>query len=316
MMRLIFFVSLFAVMLASCNPKDGFYEGAYPDPKLVMHAMLAPDSLVKLDISRSRSLNDTSWFYVKNAKGRLLINGDYVADFTYADRRTLVANAKPQKGDRVRIEVKAPGFKPIWGETHLFSDTVAIRVDTVRNGTRMEYALRIPASAERRYYRLLLESHCDLYRDGVFVEHYRSHPLFDYQKEPVLTDGYEESSNGNNPNHYRIFSNKLFQGNSYTLRFNDDIRFSYTHTYIKEETGEKITETLVYSACIRLLELTPELYRYYHSLTVYNIDSGWEPISIFSNVTGGRGIVGAYSEAAVRFDNPWLDYPKEALILN
>ncbi|MEG1585389.1 MAG: DUF4249 family protein, partial [Bacteroidales bacterium] len=221
MIRTLLALLLTSILLTTgCSPKDEIYTGYFPQSKIVLHSYICADSVIRLEVGRTRAIGDVeSGYTLKNVTAQLLINDQPAGEFSYQSDKIMLSTITAKPGDRVTIQAQAPGYKSVWGTTKVPADTLPVRIDTLAVGDDLEYSIRIPANNQLCYYRLIPESHYEVYENNVLVGKSSFLHNINYEKEPILMNGYENSSNGNNPNYFRIFSNKLFTGHEYILRF-------------------------------------------------------------------------------------------------
>ena len=116
--------------------------------------------------------------------------------------------------------------------------------------------------------------------------------------DAVLNNGNPENTNNDDlsivtfpPNYYGIFTNTLFKGAEYTLSF----YVEYPDFLNNDEYDKGYLE-------IALQRISFDLYKYYLSVQRYRYLQDYqmnEPVKIFTNISNGLGIFGAYNEVSI-----------------
>lgn len=307
---------------SSCY-KDFDLEGDRPPCRLVLHSFICADSLVMAQVS-------ASWFVldendrdknVAETKVRLYINDEFREDLRY-DRRDFDVNkgyfwfgsegVRPKSGDKIRLEASLDGYQPVSGETCIpvgteIKEVKVVRVKkqygyklqvyiTIKNdpGTKNDYALKIVRREEEKwgnesYYNLRnMELDC-------------SEEKLLSQNRNILDDLFQSD--------YRMegamypFSNDLITEQEYTLKVSFDINWPFWPEYENDPEGQRINHRYT----IALIGLSDPYFRFLNSLIEQNIESfsSWglaEPSFVYSNVSGGIGLVGGARVSTVQID--------------
>lgn len=151
--------------------------------------------------------------------------------------------------------------------------------------------------SERNYYRLLIKRKI-VYNKGEQWEYEVVDDYYFIDQDIALnslTDqGFEEDGN---ENRFRIFSDDLFQGDTYTINVYFPITFS------RLSNKEEVTID------IELQALSESLFLYMRSVEQSgNRDIFSQPVGIYSNIKGGYGILGIYNPSHYIFKVSPEDY--------
>lgn len=115
-----------AIFLSSCD-KELDIDLSNMKSKIVMNGIIYPDSLVEIQVSKSRSYfdEDSASAQLRNASLKLFVNGTFKEDLVVApginSKNKYVtihrSSFRPKIGDKIRIEASAGGFDAVWAET-------------------------------------------------------------------------------------------------------------------------------------------------------------------------------------------------------
>ncbi|MDR0766152.1 MAG: DUF4249 domain-containing protein [Odoribacteraceae bacterium] len=311
-----------AACLVACE-KVNEYTGPLPDLKLVLYSFIQPDSLVRVEVKKTRYFSSETIEQPENVTGEVYINGQ-VAGILVKEEASpwrpvprYVADARPRPGDRVRVVARADGLQEAWGEVTLPSGNTPVRVDSllVRNKEKVEqarYTIHVDdKERERHYYRLVIETETYELVNG---ERYNSASSYSFNPEndPLLVGGNNTWLNEDVvPNRYRVFTNESFEGEGYTLRVSVAARNTYRVEY--DRYGEKIVQRQVMNHRVSLVRLDEDTYLHLKSLMLLEMGQDvMEPVQVHSNVQGGVGIIGHACYSTRSFEMPeieWAEMP-------
>lgn len=320
-MKYIYFLSVAAVVsfLFSCEKVIEF-SGDEVKTKLVLNSILMPDSVVKIQLTESRFFLDNNDLFNKidDAKVILWKDGDSIESLQNAGKGYYVGTYVPREGDNLRITASHSGFDPIECETQIVSPTPIIAVDTtntrveIRETTVGEYkngkwiitdtidylesiegdidiTLKDPADIAG-YYAIRLDLHIRHQTGNVHVQpvYYSSNaPVFKTNNELALSD--DDDYLDSRLSH--LFSDELFDGREYKLKIKI---YPFNYGYWTDEKS-KITNMAIQ---VTLQSLSHSCYMYLKTREA-NSDSDFftEPVQIYTNIKGGIGIFGNYSNS-------------------
>jgi hypothetical protein len=143
----------------------------------------------------------------------------------------------------------------------------------------------------RNFYRTVIKSRANLVHPSQQepIDYWDLHDVFT-DDEILFHNPTETEEAGKSPNHYRIFSDELFQGKEYTLNL-----------YIRYDNFAENPEThyVRQSVKVEIHTLSEKLYQ---NLNSQELASGMatgdvfsEPVKIYTNMQGGYGILGIYN---------------------
>lgn len=322
---------LFPLLWIGCTREVELVLPPVP-PLLVLNASVAPGEDLSAAVSKSwfllDSVPDTA---VEGASVGVYLNDSYCgemipsslpSDSAYG-KNFVLPGCRVRTGDRLRLQVEAPGFEPVCAATSIPAPVEILSLDTSRFLTSREYWGEMPCMridlrfrdepGVRNYYRLLVEKVTE-YRKGDEVivtssfqpdAYYWEAGFFLVYEDPVFLsaahhptleelDGY--TCRG-------TFPDQLFDGEEYTLKSSF---YPVTDSY----RGDSVVSVVHYD--IRLLAVSESYYRYLTVIRNFSISLGeaylnglLEPSSTYTNVEGGFGVVSGYQVAARRITMPF-----------
>jgi hypothetical protein len=311
-------IAAVACFLSACEKVIEF-KGNEVKTLLVLNGLVMPDSVVKIQLTESRFFLDNSWKFnlINDADVRLWKDGSPVESLQSAGDGYYAGTYVPREGDNLRITASCSGFDPVECETQIVLPTPVMAVDTanvrIEKHTSYTYdydwttiidsvefitsfegdiAITFKDSADiAGYYTVKLDLFTR-YADGYVSVRPISYTSNDMvfrtnNRFPTDDDEYDIS-----PELY-LFSDELFDGREYTLKIRIN---SYSGYFFWPEKDSKITTQEIR---VTLQSLSPSWYMY---LKTSNADSDsdffTEPVQIYTNVKGGIGVFGNYSNAS------------------
>lgn len=222
---------------------------------------------------------------------RLTVNGQQEYALSYNEEsHSFGCGYVPEKGDMLSLYIQSEGFPSISAETVVPSPQ---RLEVLESkkyynkaeasseawdsapDTLMRLTLRIHDPAgEQNYYRLKVRSVGWMAEQGAW----RYSDIYTSSDVLFMDNSLAEAFGGWPAYFSNVFDDRLFDGQSYT--FNVETRMRY---------GDDP------HVVVELQSLTPDLYHYLKSTMLYrtlDMDSYTEAVQIYSNVSGGWGIVG------------------------
>lgn len=340
--RKIVFLLLITITLYGCidtwylNEKDIV-------PKIVLNGIIEADSSVTIRISKTFPFTnnfldnksnrytpkDTIANLLPEAKPIIYINGERKGEMIFLGNDStqntdgsgslFFADVYPRVGDKVRIEVSAPGFEPVWAETsvprpiHIHRVDTATSINNTDRGSSDGYI--VPSDARSLDMQLDIavenkdhgEGHYSIcmYQEWIANENTeyafqkKRNLMPNTEKETLFSDMvaddilrfFLEEGNGFNT---LYFTDKLFVNKRYTL--NLSTWGYYFHTRYSDGIQKpKVHHEPIH---IEIASMSPELYK---ALKVTYSETGGilsffsEPTLTFSNVHNGVGVLGARS---------------------
>ena len=308
------FVILF--LLVSCQFGDQLdYTGDVPPSRWVVYAYIEADSFPRVQIQKSRTYTDNTLLdTLLPGEGTLYINDTLAGDLRPLTPGVYTVPVRPRSGQRVTIRLRGHGLPDAEGETIVCSPFPSIRVDTSSRGDGYLYlTLHLRDDGlPNDYYRLLLRlstTVTDLTWKGNTPSIGTSTSvssdvdvldtdLFDYIPSSILGKDREL-------NPYHLFTNASFRGGERTVT----LRLPYPRPLVEERYSTFYRDTLRYTyrlshtLSLRVLRLTPDLYRFLHTLGTRERQPALykEPVNLHTNVRDGLGIVGSLYTCEVTF---------------
>jgi len=286
-MRLNFNFLLFffiALILFGCK-KNINLKIPEKDPFLVVNAVLSNDAPVSIQLSSSiKALSNQEVKLINNAEVKIIVNNTqqfllpYKQEGYYYD--TLF---KAYTGSSYSVQINAKGYKPIYAQTTLptpalVDTTYYIKKLSDPSGIKIGVTVNDP-SVSKDYYQLTI---------------YQMDSLGNVSKRFIdVSDDAKSITSTPTVNNF-TYSGSLFFNDEFLNGKKIENQFS---TYVDvnyDSTGNPLnTQNLLIA---EVSKLSADFYLYNWSLNKYNETSGnpfSEPVQVFSNITGGLGILGA-----------------------
>lgn len=308
-------VVFIAIATFSCETAID-YSGPETEPKVVIYALLHPDSLVSVSVAESHSIFRVPYQprLTTDAVVRLYRDGTLLETLTYqtpgptpdyyppkSTSRYVSQTYKPEYGHDYRIEVEVPGFRKAYGDTRLPAPVTVEVADTSSRDTGYGYRemtvklrFRDPAG-EENFYRFTANSLAGLYT-GDKYEPYNPEIAVGVQEvdisygamsDPLIAPSQEDDFfDMSMPNMYNIFLDELIPGKEYTMRL------TYNGFYPDTDYYEFLF------AWFHLSTITRDLFLYLQSYSAHlqtRDNFLAEPVPVYTNVNNGLGVVGAMS---------------------
>jgi len=286
-------------------------------PMIVVNAAINPDSVITVSVTRSMHILDNSpVIRLTNANLEVYEEDNLLGSLQHWREGVFKGSFYPQTGKKYTIKVSSQDLPDAEASCVVPYPPISLGIDTLSiydeyNNRTMQYTYRFKDKAnERNYYHLFAMRRYKYYeydpdsfsidtiyqnQDTVIVDTTWGNEIPKMRFEPlwINSDDIIVSQNLWSDNGV-IFTDELFDGQNYNLRLNSDSYFP----------GEDTITVYFY-----FKEITEELYKYYnsHEEHIYAKDDPFsEPVIVYSNVEGGVGIVGAFSQKvdSLRFYAP------------
>lgn len=274
--------------------------------KIVVNGIITPDSIIKVNVTRSRHILDNAEISpLSDAVVKLYENDVLIGDMTYTQQGFYEINHIPSIGKEYKVEVNHEVYDNVYGVTEILPTVPIITLDTITSfdeyGEEMisfTMTFKDP-SGERNYYMLNMRNKY-LYEEwddtmvvydtlyvspdttivdidyGGYVWKERTEYLW-FNTDDLLVEEYMYYSNG------VIFSDEIIDGETYS--FSGKI----------SKWAFSSPENMIY---FELHSLTAGTYKYYKSLNShYNAvdDPFAEPVIVYTNIEDGIGVLGSTS---------------------
>jgi hypothetical protein len=334
MYRMIKYINVAAVTLFSLSSCESIIEfkGEVTGPKIVIYALLQPDSLVTVSIAEGHSVFERKYEprQITDAVVRLYKDGTLTETLAYVPpepqpdyapasqySRYVSNDIKPGFGSTYMIEVEVPGLGTASGKTQLPApvpitgiDTLAKTADWGEKHLVVKLNFRDP-EGEENLYRLTARELEGMY-DGDRNEPYSPEiPVsviendisYGTYGEPLIAPRREDDIFGMYLNNsYYLFTDELIAGKEYTLTMEyrhsqpDTSYYEFSHLYFM------------------LQSVSRDLYLHLQSYSAHmqtNDNFLAEPVPVYTNITNGLGIVGAMSTSVISLKRG--EYPVEGV---
>ena len=318
---------VFLLLLVSCE-KDIEFSGEITEPLLVVNSLATPDSIITVKVTESRFFLSNGYTFepVTDATVKLFINGVFNQEMEHVSDGIYESDFKPVSGERIHLEISAPGFDPVESEVLVPEKTSIISIDTtislsdsypMLNGNyygsgsnstiiydtigyyyNNEYNITMnfkDPSEEVNYYRLAVMAK-KTFDDGTINESYSFFEFTDIVSGNSTANENSIFDFQSTNNTYNVFSDELFNGNEYPLKFkvNQSV-INYKPGFEGQGYYERNPEKV--ELLIDLQSVSKSYYLYMKTLSSYTGESNFfsEPVQIHSNIEGGIGIFGSYT---------------------
>ena len=312
------------VFFFSCE-KEIKFNGDEIKNKLVLNGLLSPDSTVKINLTESRFFLDDNEIFknINNAKVDLWINDNKTSNLSNTGEGNYIGTYILKTGDNIRITASCDGFDPVECSTGIVSPTPIISADTINYKENRSYYYQYEKGTaiidSSSYYMTInfemfitLKDPKDIsnyYSLNLYLKYYFSNGdslllpvryqsddlVFQTRNDPAFLDDedYLKST---------VFNDELFNGKEYKLKIK-------TNSWLGVNVGENPFDPGFVNQEIAGKEIIVELqslsfgyYMYQKTLEAHSnlnnlMEYFSEPIQIYSNVKGGIGILGSYSNS-------------------
>lgn len=239
------------------------------EPKLVINAVLNPDSLFSVAVSASRSaFSNDEHLQVENAIVSLYGAGKHLFDLRHLGRGIYQADQKPEALQYYEVKVSAPGYPDASAASYVPAEPIIFNVkaetgpvheDWQGATVNASFTLQDPAEQENFYYLRVFSP--DTTFDEIPYERYVSI----LSSTPIEMEFSMETR--------LFFSDKLFNGQALQLGLNI------------ENSPDNVTY-------VQVAHITKEYYQYVRSLKKqsYNDAINLTPVQVSNNIRNGMGL--------------------------
>ncbi len=311
-------IALVLILFSSCE-KEIEFNGEATEPLVVVNSFLMPDSVIKVELTKSRFFLDSKDDFdrINNATVSIEVNGQYKETLRFVNSGNYTGDYKPLPGDSVALLVKVPGQEDVRSTVVVQQPSVILSVDTLStkltgryegqvmdniviawvNNYEKEIGIRIKDPAQQKnFYRLsvFFREEYTGYEHGYLSGYYLYFNLQGVSNETSssnilgLVDG--ESSD-----EFHVFTDELFDGKEIVIRFKiNDYVLEPTPGY--EHLFEKPTMEVKRSYILNLQSIPQDTYLYLKSKDAAEqvFETFFtEPVQIYTNIENGVGIFGA-----------------------
>ncbi|MEX1122632.1 MAG: DUF4249 domain-containing protein [Balneolales bacterium] len=271
------------------------------EPQLVVNSYFGPGYEWEVDVtSNNAPSNPGSEEAIENATVKIYKGDSHAGTLIKTDERYRLANLEsPESGRRYSLRVEAPGYKTLEA-TDIVPEPAQIQIIQVTSDARevngnnhTEIQLQITSDPETRTYFLLNMNREVEGPDG--TEPYLTPTIYS-TSEPVIAQYQEEfdpfESSGIRQYHGPVFfTNELFSGPEKTITL-------YVPDYYTDPSFEQALELQISHLSESYFQY--EITRESQSRTGDNPFA--EPVSVYSNLSNGMGIFGAFNETRIKIE--------------
>ena len=311
---------LLVVLIVSSCQKVIEFSGSITDPQMVVNCLLTPDSVVSAQVSQSRFFlsNSATFESIDNANVSLYVNGLLKDNSLTGKANGLYAGAyKPVVGDSISLKVKIPGQNditcsttiphpvgPFWINSNLELtgiNTPIVAVVTPKTGGDPVTDTIGTSVGSRLFLSLTFKDNPDVtnyYRLVVYTKTYSGTKVttdYTFYFDDIVSGNSTGDAVGPptslSSNKFNVFSDELFNGKQYSLKFSVDDNFN---SYFPGQSRPQSSKSLF----VNLQSISKSYYLYLQTRSNIKTNSFFaEPVQVYSNINGGVGIIGGYTSS-------------------
>lgn len=316
-MKIYILLIVLVILICSSCEKEYKFNEKLPNSKLVIYSFIEPDSIIEVYVSQTRGIGQSDEMGIAHqVTGELYVNDRLRTNLSLISDDRYTTGVKANKGDRIRLVVRAIHVKEVCAETTIPTAIPILSVDTQKlfSGNHSQLYIRIEEQEQRdKYYRFLFQERFKTIThnhtlDSTLYSEEIIYDQFNKDNEPLLTNQNNNIFPGDNndANIFNIFTNRLFQGKSYTLNIGKTFYPSYEYPvcFIKEK--EEATTKVLKDYLIQMCLLNKDSYLYLRSVAIARKSSAifTDPVKVYSNVKNGTGIVGGFTKRSIHITAP------------
>ncbi|HLP05923.1 MAG TPA: DUF4249 domain-containing protein [Paludibacter sp.] len=316
-------IILFSLVFVACDNEIKF-NGTEATTKMVMNSLLSPDSVVKVQLTKSLFFlkDDSKFETIDNALVKLFVNNQFTENLQFTTSGIYVGSYIPKPGDKIKITASNREFSEVSGETEIPEINPILSVDTT-SIIMAEYPIpgnydpvknrsdTIGKSVTRQLnFIVYFQDRKDIanyYRIKVKLRHYFADgnyydDLYSFHSDDLVFSSTDEGSitGESSISQYHEFSDDSFNGKKYGLKFSlystENDYFPGKDPFQQDGNGVSTYAPIKQEVHISLQSISESYYMYIKTRTVDNSgDYFSEPVQIFNNVANGIGFVGSYS---------------------
>lgn len=285
--------------LASCEKEVDFQHKS--EPKMILTSLLDCNSTTNvIKVSESVSLfSDTKPSKIEKPNLQIKVNGTVLEKPAFLkdkDEKVYYNFTSTLKSsDKIEIFSNTDKYGNVYGSDIVPKLAKIKNVDTEWfTNNEDEDFLRVYTTIEdipneKNYYRIIIKVKHTW--DYMPESEWREKEVF-IDQEPIFRDITESINLGGEDFSYKIFSDGIFSNRSYKL-----------NVYIKDDKfdrPEDIKSNHKYFIQVEVHSISEAMYKYLKSVELaLKQDSFQEPIKLYTNISGGYGVIGAYNKTFV-----------------
>ena len=273
--------------------------------KIVINSFVAADSVITINLSKNFSITESVNYLtdpsIYDAEVRLFEEDYFIETLKPLTKGNYLSTYKVKANKNYKIIAKKDGYDSAWASFYIPEKVNIISVDTIY----FESSNSIFGSTGYidKYYKVKI-----VFDDPEGSNYYLINSIFSYnqfsfdpnkQKQELKKVTYIQPLYTDDP----VFGSDY---NEQGIVISDEL--------IKGKRTEFLARLNIYgidydtlTVFINLFNISKDYYTYIKSISLYNSNFGnpfAEPVTVYSNIKNGRGIIGAGSYSQVRFDIP------------
>lgn len=320
-----------SLFIVSCESEIEF-NGDDTASMMVLHSILTPDSVIKAHITKSKFFlrDDSSFDPVTDAEVNVYVNNVFAEKLTARGKGVYTGSYRPQPGDTVKITARNNSLGEVRSLTEISHPNPVISVDTsfinlnefpltgfsnipgqfgedtigkIIN-KKINFTVNFNDPDVKNFYRLSVKTRL-YFSTGEIRE-----SMSWFQSDDLVFGSNDEGSlfDSNSNSYYHEFSDELFNGKKYGLKFN--LTASET-IYRPGKEPRKNGENDLYlpikqEVIINLQSISKSYFLYLRSRAANNsyVEYFSEPVQIHNNIENGIGLVGSATNSRYTFNLP------------
>lgn len=324
-------IALFALLVVSCESEIEF-SGYETQPLLVVNSFITPDSTIKVNVTKSKFFLEENYTYdfINNAEVYIWVNGIQKEKLTFEGKGNYTAKYKPMPGDDIKITASTPQFSLVEGSVTLpmavpinsldttvkklestpmldyIFDQGKQHIDTIGMylNNQLNFKLNFTDPAGENFYRLVIKQR-KYFADSSYID-----MPFYFNSNDLVFGTTDEGSifNESNFNYYFEFSDEIFNGKNYGLTFYTNYTlYEYFEPRFPPKVDKPGFEPVENAELLIDLQSISKSYYFYIKTLKANSSVGEffsEPVQIHSNVKGGIGVIGGYTQSVYKMKIP------------
>ena len=276
---------VFMMLIISCQ-KTVIIDVGQVKPRLVVNSILQKDSLLKIQLSKSKSMMDSTQFIslINNATIKIFENDTLKQTLNRGIYGLYTASFKSKLYTNYRIEIENTGFGHVEASS---------RIPLTANLTSATQTSVLTPGSSSQYIKFRI----GIKDEGIEPDYY-------YLRAFIIKKGYKPGASSSNVMPCDIFSDdNVIITDDHTLKgvIFDDAAFISSNYELIVYTPYRITKD--FNLWFELSSITSDYYKYLVSIVMQNNAGNnpfAEPVVIKSNVQNGTGIFGAQNSVFLK----------------
>jgi hypothetical protein len=305
------------------------FSGEITKPMLVVNGFITPDSLIKVHVSKSEFFlsNKTTFENINNATVNVWINGTKIEKLSSIGQGYYQTSFKPQTGDTIKITAENADFSEVSTFTEVVNANQILATDTTNHVftespmvqySSVNYGPMIPDTigyTKTESFDLKIKfkdpsSIANFYKLNLKMLNYYDNDSTAFENVWFNSDDMVFGNNNNNVvpieagyySYNHEFTDELFNGKEYNLKLTFSTNsFEYKDKNVNPWQKEQKTP-IKRELYIEFQSISESYFKYIRSrsASASTIEFFSEPVQIYSNIKGGIGILGSYSNSVYK----------------